>query len=1445
MPVTTVAAFFILFLAATSVVTWAQQPGTNVNVLPAYPNGAASPPFPPLPISVTDATRGDGYLQRQVEPTVAPSTYNPDHILAAFGDYRTTSIPNDTGLPGTAASGWIGLSRSYDRGHTWFGTLVPCFPQDKSAVCAKSPLTGLQTGSDPTLATTPGGHFYLGALFFTPGHISNVAVVHYRDVPDTDGGDTIRYQGAVIVDKGSVADSGNFIDKPAIAADIARGTASASVCGPVYMAYTIFVGGGGTAPFTSKVGFSRSRQGNCGSSWDHQLYLNKNYKQNQGTAIGVDPRNGKIYVVWRHIFQPGGDGFPDSIVMASSTDGGATFSNPAPITTSIFAPIDQPGLATTNFPNNPAFRSNSFPSIAVDGNGNVYVADQEKVLFSSGHPAGYYEPRVVIRTSRNAGGSWTTGSIVDPGTGAAQQFMPVLSFAGGLLKVMWYDSREQNQVSDNVAEGWFVTGLDRQMKTYVAQSNLSAPFDSFGNPKFSSSVPVTQYLIETGTGQLPTVGNAGVDSAVNRPNLPMYSAGTTPFTGDYIGMMTASPFVPNPGGSTAFRWATNPTDYIAMPSFGVWTDSRDVVFPTFNFGKPTLNDLLGWTQYAPPGTGSSCTNAGSRNANVYLSEIKPGVIAGSPATSRQLVDASGAPMERAFPIYIQNPNTDAPSQSTPGKFFHISFNPLNSPLAGSFAQGTELQVPTTAVDLNILQYSTATVTLYVYCTGCSSSRPLVPFAATVQETKADGTIISGGATTTIFFDSDPTAPFVTNTNLGMNEFHNASVSNPQYTNPQYTNPQYTNPQYTNPQYTNPQYTNIAPINAAPVGDFVWTVTDMGNNASAYAAVANIANNPNYIYETIISRSYNFPGFSGCNSQPIPQDAIISIIPNPQYTNPQYTNPQYTNPQYTNPQYTNASFAAVPPPAGNTASAAITTSSTDASTSTDDGTTKMPVGTDHVYVVLRVYRASGVTTPLTTDEQNAVIANTTLLVFPQAPTTGTGTPTPQPIPPASTNKVFTSTSLGAGGVPNPQVFGQPVTFTATVTPASGSNPGGTVDFKDGSTLIQTVPMSGGAAVLQVSTLAEGVHTITAVYSGDTNFVGSVSNSVSETIVPPTLVFTNQPADTGVGLTMSNVVVTITNPLNNSTLPYSNPITLTLTNPGSATLVGTTTQSANNNGVATFSGLSITSMAQGYALSASSSGMTGATSNTFNVDGVLFVGTDTDVFHSSGTNRLGRFTFRGALKTGGTLIPITYPLNGVALNRGNLFAGDPETNTLRTIDFDGNVISSIQAGFPNNACCNEGMVLDSNGTTLWHAYYPNAIQTVTDFTTGALVNSYDATEPVGITFVGNQLWITEWSPHAVGTYDYTTNPPTFTKQFDTIPPAAGPTAPPTGASPVNAGGLAYDSVNNILWVGMGGGWLVPYDLIGGSFIYDKAFQPFGSILDTVDGLAFVSSVPPPSQ
>src|SRR4051812_11999138 len=389
------------------VIVWAQQAGTNVNVLPSYPIGNTFPiPLDPVthqPIrtsSAADNLKGDNFLQRQVEPTIAASTYNPDHLLTAFGDYRQVDFPNDTGLPGNAAQGWLGYARSYDRGKHWYGAMFPGFPGGTSPADVNSPVRGMFAGSDPTLTTTPGGHFYFGGLFYVPDGPSAIAVMHLRDLPSLDGGDSIKPGKITIIDRGSESDNGNFEDKPAFASDIARGTTDPNVCGPVYASYTIFAGGSASVPFQGKIGFSRSKQGKCGEAWDNPQYLNKQYKQNQGIAIAVDPATGKIYVAWRHIFQAGGDGFPNSILITSSTDGGATFSSPVPITGADFAPYDQISIDANVDPGHVAFRSSAFPSLAVDGFGNVYAAIQEKVAFGPPAPAGYNEPRTVIRSLR-------------------------------------------------------------------------------------------------------------------------------------------------------------------------------------------------------------------------------------------------------------------------------------------------------------------------------------------------------------------------------------------------------------------------------------------------------------------------------------------------------------------------------------------------------------------------------------------------------------------------------------------------------------------------------------------------------------------------------------------------------------------------------------------------------------------------------------------------------------------------------------------------------------------------------------------------------------------------------------------------------------------------------------------------------------------------------------
>jgi hypothetical protein len=73
--------------------------------------------------------------------------------------------------------------------------------------------------------------------------------------------------------------------------------------------------------------------------------------------------------------------------------------------------------------------------------------------------------------------------------------------------------------------------------------------------------------------------------------------------------------------------------------------------------------------------------------------------------------------------------------------------------------------------------------------------------------------------------------------------------------------------------------------------------------------------------------------------------------------------------------------------------------------------------------------------------------------------------------------------------NPSEFGQSVSFTATVSSTVGT-PTGTVQFKDGGTnLGSPVALSGGKASASFSNLSSGNHNITAVYSGDTNFLSS--------------------------------------------------------------------------------------------------------------------------------------------------------------------------------------------------------------------------------------------------------------------------------------------------------------------------------------------------------------------
>ncbi|HZY61389.1 MAG TPA: Ig-like domain repeat protein [Edaphobacter sp.] len=97
-----------------------------------------------------------------------------------------------------------------------------------------------------------------------------------------------------------------------------------------------------------------------------------------------------------------------------------------------------------------------------------------------------------------------------------------------------------------------------------------------------------------------------------------------------------------------------------------------------------------------------------------------------------------------------------------------------------------------------------------------------------------------------------------------------------------------------------------------------------------------------------------------------------------------------------------------------------------------------------------------------------------------------------------NRAPTSTLLSASATT--VQYSTPVTFTATVTGVPASTPTGDVVFKDGASILATVPVnSAGVATYVNSTLAAGTHMITAAYQGNADYDGSTStNNITVTV-----------------------------------------------------------------------------------------------------------------------------------------------------------------------------------------------------------------------------------------------------------------------------------------------------------------------------------------------------------
>jgi hypothetical protein len=167
-----------------------------------------------------------------------------------------------------------------------------------------------------------------------------------------------------------------------------------------------------------------------------------------------------------------------------------------------------------------------------------------------------------------------------------------------------------------------------------------------------------------------------------------------------------------------------------------------------------------------------------------------------------------------------------------------------------------------------------------------------------------------------------------------------------------------------------------------------------------------------------------------------------------------------------------------------------------------------------------------------------------------------------IPGADSGAEVTQTSLSSS--PNPSVFGQNVSFTATVAPMVGPGvPTGTVTFKEGATVLGTGTLNASGVATFSTTLSVGTHNVTAVYGGSGSYTGSTSaldaQVVNQASTSTALSSAPNPSVFGQSVTFTATVT--------ATAPGAGTPTGTVTFKEGAVVLGSGTLNAS--GVATFS------------------------------------------------------------------------------------------------------------------------------------------------------------------------------------------------------------------------------------------------------------------------------------
>jgi hypothetical protein len=496
----------------------------------------------------------------QNEPTVAVNPHNTQVVVAGANDYCAQIVNGDV---------WTGYYRSTDGGASWRDSLVPGYPADTSAAGLASPVHGTcGAAGDPSQAFDRDGRLFYAFICFNRAKPVNggVFVARYTN-------DGAAYDRTVLVKRGTPSGqflTGLFQDKINLTVDQTAGRFG----GNAYVAWSQY---NGFAP-NNAVLFSRST--------DHGLTFSRPIRVTPvalGTAsfadLAVGP-DGAVYLAF--LTYPSSSNPSSDVWLSKSTDGGASFGPAAHVATiELFDSSQFSGNGATDCGDGPFAcpsgltfsRFTSAPAVAADATG-VHVVWNGKL--ASG------QSKVFVRNSPD-GIAWPAPATTLDTVAVGHQWTPDIASAGGVINVVFYDSRADPAYSPSLPPGNTASGQNSGdvVHTWVAKSTN-------GGVGWSET-------------QISTVGsNFGWET---------HGARRDGFWGDYI-------YVSAVGGTV----------------IATWTDSRDLVPGTdpretgadddhdgFDVFQPCIyvpNDINA-ASYSSPTIADPCLSQGGLDQNIY------------------------------------------------------------------------------------------------------------------------------------------------------------------------------------------------------------------------------------------------------------------------------------------------------------------------------------------------------------------------------------------------------------------------------------------------------------------------------------------------------------------------------------------------------------------------------------------------------------------------------------------------------------------------------------------------------------------------------------------------------------------------------------------------------------------------------------------------------------